>query len=68
MKWGEFKEELKQDDPVSREIIEEADAEARIVSTIIKQKIRNIQYLARVDRAAEQLYSGNGTVHELIEE
>lgn len=68
MKWGEFKEELKQDDPVSREIIEEADAEARIVSAIIKQKIRNIQYLARVDRAAEQLYSGNGTVHELIEE
>lgn len=68
MKWGEFKEELKQDDPVSREIIEEADAEARIDSAIIKQKIRNIQYLARVDRAAEQLYSGNGTVHELIEE
>ena len=38
MKWSELKEELKQGDPVSREIVEEAEAEARIVSAIIKQR------------------------------
>lgn len=32
------------------------------------KEVRNAQYLARVDKAAEQLYSGGGTVHELIEE
>lgn len=32
------------------------------------KELRNAQYLAKIDRAAAQLYSGGGTVHELIEE
>ena len=54
-----FEEQMK--DPEFAKAWEEIQPE-------MKEKIRNIQYLARVDRAAEQLYSGNGTVHELIEE
>ena len=30
--------------------------------------IRNSKYLAKLDSAFEQLYSGNGKEHELIEE
>ena len=34
----------------------------------MEKQIRNLQYLAKLDRSFEQLYSGRGQVHELIED
>lgn len=34
----------------------------------MEKEIRNSQYLAKLDRAFDQLYSGNGQEHELIED
>ncbi|MBQ6737927.1 MAG: type II toxin-antitoxin system Phd/YefM family antitoxin [Synergistaceae bacterium] len=34
----------------------------------MEKMIRNSKYLAKLDTAFEQLYSGNGQEHELIEE
>ena len=34
----------------------------------MQREIRNAQYLAKLDRSFEQLLSGNGKEHELIEE
>lgn len=34
----------------------------------MEKQIRNAQYLSKIDRSFEQLYSGNGQVHDLIEE
>ena len=34
----------------------------------MEKQIRNAQYLAKLDRSFEQLYSGKGQKHELIEE
>ena len=38
MTWNEYKEEVKQADPVSKEILEEAEAEASIISAIISRR------------------------------
>ena len=35
---------------------------------LMEKEIRNSQYLAKLDRAFDQLYSGNGQEHELIED
>ena len=35
---------------------------------LMEKEIRNSQYLAKLDRAFYQLYSGNGQEHELIED
>lgn len=34
----------------------------------IMKAAKNAEYLAKIDRAIEQLESGNGTAHELIED
>ena len=34
----------------------------------MEKQIRNARYLAELDRSFEQLYSGNGQIHDLIEE
>ena len=34
----------------------------------MEKQIRNAQYLAKLDRSFEQLYSGHGQPHDLIEE
>lgn len=34
----------------------------------MEKQIRNTLYLSKLDRAFDQLYSGNGQEHELIEE
>ena len=34
---------------------------------LMEKAIRNSQYLAKLDRAFDQLYSGKGQEHELIE-
>ncbi len=34
----------------------------------MEKELRNVQYLAKVDRAFDQLYAGKGQEHELIEE
>ena len=34
----------------------------------MQREIRNLQYLSKLERAFEQLYSGNGHQHELIED
>lgn len=36
--------------------------------TLMEKAIRNSQYLAKLDRAFDQLYAGKGQEHELIEE
>ena len=38
MNWIEYKEQVKQTDPVGKEILEEAEAEASIISAIIRQR------------------------------
>lgn len=38
MNWDEYKEQVKQTDPIGKEILEEAEAEASIISAIIKQR------------------------------
>ena len=38
MTWNEYKEDVKQADPVSKEILEEAEAEASIISAIIRRR------------------------------
>ena len=35
---------------------------------LMEKAIRNSQYLAKLDRAFDQLYAGKGQEHELIEE
>ena len=34
----------------------------------MEKELRNAQYLKKLDRGFEQLYAGNGQVHDLIEE
>ena len=34
----------------------------------MEKELRNAKYLAKIDRAFDQLYSGKGQVHELIED
>ena len=38
MNWNEYKEHVKQTDPIGKEILEEAEAEAAIISAMIKQR------------------------------
>ena len=38
MNWNEYKNHVKQTDPVGKEILEEAKAEASIISAMIKQR------------------------------
>ena len=38
MNWNEYKDHVKQTDPVGKEILEEAEAEAAIISAMIKQR------------------------------
>ena len=38
MNWNEYKEHVKLTDPVGKEILEEAEAEAAIISSMIKQR------------------------------
>jgi ribosome-binding protein aMBF1 (putative translation factor) len=38
MTWNEYKEHVKQTDPIGKEILEEAEAEASIISAMIKQR------------------------------
>ena len=38
MNWNEYKNQVKQTDPIGKEILEEAEAEASIISAMIKQR------------------------------
>ena len=38
MNWNEYKDHVKQTDPIGKEILEEAEAEAAIISAMIKQR------------------------------
>ena len=38
MNWNEYKEQVKQSDPIGRQMLEEAEAEAAIISAMIKQR------------------------------
>lgn len=38
MNWSEYKEQVKQSDPIGRQMLEEAEAEAAIISAMIKQR------------------------------
>jgi ribosome-binding protein aMBF1 (putative translation factor) len=38
MNWDEYKEQVKETDPLGKEILEEAEAEAAIISAIIRQR------------------------------
>ena len=38
MNWNEYKEQVKQADPVGKEILEEAETEASIISAIINRR------------------------------
>ena len=38
MNWNEYKNQVKQTDPIGKEILEEAEAEASIISAMIRQR------------------------------
>ncbi|MBR3483799.1 MAG: helix-turn-helix transcriptional regulator [Lachnospiraceae bacterium] len=38
MKWKEYKDQVKQSDPLGKKLLEEAEEEAAIISAIIKQR------------------------------
>ena len=38
MNWNEYKNQVKQTDPIGKELLEEAEAEASIISAMIKQR------------------------------
>jgi ribosome-binding protein aMBF1 (putative translation factor) len=38
MNWNEYKEQVKQSNPIGRQMLEEAEAEAAIISAMIKQR------------------------------
>ena len=38
MNWNEYKQSIKQSNPLGKELIEEAEAEAAIITAIIKQR------------------------------
>ena len=38
MNWNDYKDHVKQTDPIGKEILEEAEAEAAIISAMIKQR------------------------------
>lgn len=38
MNWNEYKNQVKQTDPIGKEILEEAEAESSIISAMIKQR------------------------------
>ena len=38
------------------------------VSDLSEKEIRNAQYMAKLDRSFDQLYTGKGQEHELIED
>lgn len=38
MNWNEYKQQVKQTDPIGKEILEEAEAEASIISAMIRQR------------------------------
>lgn len=38
MNWNEYKNQVKQTDPIGKEILEEAETEASIISAMIKQR------------------------------
>ena len=38
MNWNDYKDNVKKTDPIGKEIIEEAEAEAAIISAMIKQR------------------------------
>ena len=50
MNWNEYKDHVKQTDPLGKELLEEAEAEAAIISAIISQ--RNSLGLSQRDLAA----------------
>ena len=49
MNWNEYKENVKQTDPIGKELIEEAESEAAIITAIISQ--RNALGLSQRDLA-----------------
>ena len=38
MNWNEYKQNVKQSDPIAKELLEEAEAESAIITAIIKQR------------------------------
>ena len=50
MNWNEYKDHVKKTDPVGKELLAEAEAEAKIISEIIKQ--RNALGLSQRDLAS----------------
>ncbi len=50
MNWNEYKTEVRETDPIGKDIINEAEAEAEIISAIIKQ--RNALGLSQRDLAS----------------
>ena len=60
------------DDNETLVVTRKADRNVVLISieryTEMERAERNLNYLTKIEKAFEQLYSGNGQVHELIEE
>ncbi len=71
MNWSEYKAEVKQTDPIGKEIIEEAEAEAAIISAMIKQRAalglsqRDLAALCNIPQSSVARIESNKTVPRL---
>ena len=71
MNWSEYKAEVKQTDPIGKEIIEETEAEAAIISAMIKQRAalglsqRDLAALCNIPQSSVARIESNKTVPRL---
>ena len=71
MNWNEYKNHVKQTDPVGKEILEEAEAEASIISAIIQQRAalglsqRDLAALCKIPQSSVARIESNKTTPRL---
>lgn len=71
MNWNEYKDHVKQTDPVGKEILEEAEAEAAIISAMIRQRAalglsqRDLANLCNIPQSSVARIESNKTTPHL---
>ncbi len=71
MNWNEYKDQVKKTDPIGKEILEEAEAEAAIISAMISQRStlglsqRDLAALCDIPQSSVARIESNRTVPRL---
>lgn len=71
MNWNEYKNQVKQTDPIGKEILEEAEAEASIISAMIRQRSalglsqRDLAALCDIPQSSVARIESNKTIPRL---